>query len=106
MNDLSNAPLPVERWTVDPRLTQMRIRLLADLAIALVERGQASRLVVEAGGQAVLMLRPVWGRSAVGVVVVRSGERWAFLWDGARRYPADGMDAVRATAAALVGAGR
>jgi hypothetical protein len=87
-------------------LTQMRIRLLADLAIALVEHNHASRIVVEAGGQAALMLRPVWGRTSLGVVVIRAGERWVYLWDGTHRHPADDMDAVRAAAVALVGVAR
>jgi hypothetical protein len=109
VSNLPNTPSPGERpgrWKADPRMTQIRIRLLADLAIALVERGRASRVVVEASGEAALVLRPVWGVRAVGVVVIRAGARWAYLWDGAHRYPADDMDAVRAAAAALAGVQR
>jgi hypothetical protein len=95
-----------ERWKADPRLTQVRVRLLADLAIALVDRGQASRLVVEASGEAVLMLRPVWGARTVGVVVIRAGATWAYLWDGAHRYPVNDMDDVRTAAAELAGVER
>ncbi|WP_146087673.1 hypothetical protein [Thermomonospora echinospora] len=91
------------RWRADPALTQMRVRLLADLAIALVERGQASRMVVEANGEAVLMLRSAWGRNSVGVVVIRRGQNWAYLWDGSRRRPISDMDDVRAAAAELAG---
>ncbi|SEG87457.1 hypothetical protein SAMN04489712_120135 [Thermomonospora echinospora] len=35
-------PVP---WKGDPALTRMRVRLLAELAIVPVERGQAARLV-------------------------------------------------------------
>lgn len=94
---------PAGRWRADPGLTQMRVRLLADLAIALVERGRASRLVVEANGEAVLMLRPVWKESPVGVVVIQTGaDGWAYLWDGTPRRVVRGMADVRAAAAALV----
>ncbi|WP_146087574.1 hypothetical protein [Thermomonospora echinospora] len=85
---------------------QTRVRLLADLAIALVECGRASRVVVEASGEAVLMLRPVWGMRAVGVVVVRAGAQWAYLWDGSRRRPVNDMGDVRAAAAELTGVER
>jgi hypothetical protein len=109
VHNLPNTPIPggrPGRWKADPGLTQMRVRLLADLAIALVEQGRASRLVVEANGEATLMLRSVWGRAALGVVVVRFGSQWAFLWDGTRRHQVDGMYSVRAAAAVLAGAGR
>ncbi|WP_157995809.1 hypothetical protein [Thermomonospora amylolytica] len=91
------------RWKADPGLTQMRVRLLADLSIALVERGRASRLVVEPNGEAVLMLRPVWKERPVGVVVIQTGtDGWAYLWDGTPRRVVKGMADVRAAAAALV----
>lgn len=104
MSNLPNTPLPGEAsgpWKADPQLVQIRVRLLADLAIALVEQGRASRVVVEANGQAALMLRPVWGARAVGVVVIRSGEKWAYLWDGSLRRLVSDMNDVRAAAAAL-----
>ncbi|SEG88179.1 hypothetical protein SAMN04489712_12192 [Thermomonospora echinospora] len=103
MSNLPNVPRPGEgSGRTEPGMTQMRVRLLAELAIALVERGQASRMVVETSGQTALMLRPVWGQSAVGVVI-RARARWAYLWDGTHRHPADDMAAIRAAAAALAG---
>lgn len=86
------------RWKVDPELMRIRMRILSEPATALVDLGRASRLVVEASGETVLMVRRDDGRPPVGVVVVQIGRRWALLWQG-RRHPAGDVGEVRAAAA-------
>lgn len=107
MTNVSNPPpASDDRRRSTPEVITRRVRLLADLAVALVELGWASRLVLEANGGAALSA--IIGRRVVTVAAVQK-ERgaWAYVWGGAARYPAGaGAEMTRRAAAALAGAVR
>ncbi|ACY99165.1 MULTISPECIES: hypothetical protein [Thermomonospora] len=108
MNYLPNTVPPgrkAGRRRTETAVAVARVRLLADLALALVERGRSSRMLVEAGGEAVLTVPT--GGEPIGVVVIRDQAGWAYLWGGTQRYPAGvGLPGLRRAAAALTGCGR
>ncbi|MFI0352477.1 hypothetical protein [Actinomadura sp. 9N407] len=102
MGNVSNPSLSSDagRWRLDWDATVRRMRLLTDLALALVELGRASRVLVEGNGQVVLTLCS--SRGPVGVLAVHDAGGWAYIWGASQRYSADaGLAELRRAASVL-----
>ncbi|WP_176611383.1 hypothetical protein [Actinomadura sp. WMMB 499] len=106
MNNVANPPPPPDdggRWRLAWNVTVRRVGLLADLGLALVELGRASRLLLEGNGQVVLSV-PGDGGFAQVIVVQDGGGRWAYVWGLSAYFPAGvGADGTRRAASALAG---
>jgi hypothetical protein len=92
------------QWRASEELTLTRVRLLSDLAMALVELGRGATLMLPPNGEPVLMVRVRSGLRTLGVVVIQDGGGHAYLWDGSCRCPVkdEGSPAVAAAVIAEV----